>query len=124
MHGALLVKLALIRVEIRGKRYVEALDLIDEEIARAAVKTEWFLRRAEVLTMARKKKEADRVLQQALAEANRVLSKRATALHLLSRARVLKALGNTDAAVRDVEMALTKSPRYKGAIDLLSELNE
>ena len=53
-----------------------------------------------------------------------MLSKRATALHLVSRARVLRALGNTDAAVRDVELALTKSPRYQVAIDFLSELKE
>ena len=124
LRGAILVKLALIRVEIASKRYDQALEFIDQEIARAAVKTEWYLRRAEVLTTAHKKKEASQVLQQALAEANRVLSKRATALQLISRARVLRALGNTDAAVRDVELALTKSPRYQVAIDFLSELKE
>ena len=51
-HGALLMRLALIRVETARGRHAEALALVDEQLARAGVKTDWYLRRAEVLAAA------------------------------------------------------------------------
>ena len=66
--------------------------------------------------------EADLALSQALTEANKVIEKRATGLHLFSRAKVYAALGRTDQAMQDLEAVLLKSPRFSEALELLEQL--
>ena len=60
--------------------------------------------------------------EQALAEVNQTMTKRVTALHRLSRAKVYMALGRVEEAKRDLEIALQMAPNLAGARDLLRTL--
>jgi tetratricopeptide (TPR) repeat protein len=121
-HGALLVRLALIRVETARGQHAAALALVDEQLGRAGVKTEWYLRRAEVLAAAGDASGARGARESALVEANRALEARPTAINLVARARVNLALERIPAARRDLELALERSPRFREARALLDEL--
>ena len=122
LGGAVTVRLALIRVETDRGAYDSALTYIDEELKRVPVKTNWYLRRAEVLKAAGKTAEAELALNLALAEANEVIGKRATGIHLFSRAKVYAALGRNDLAREDLEDVLLKSPRFAEAREMWEKL--
>jgi len=121
--GAVSIRLALVRVESVRNHPDAALALLDEELARARVKTDWYLRRAEVEEKAGRTSAARADREKALAEANRVIGTTPTGIHYLSRARALFALGHTDEARRDLDVALTKSPRFIEARQLLELLD-
>jgi tetratricopeptide (TPR) repeat protein len=123
LGGAVTIRLALIRVETQRKQYDAALKLIDEVVAAVPVKTDWYLRRAEVLKVAGRDQEAQRALELALSEANRVLKKRTTGIHLYARAKVYAALGQADEARQDLQAVLLKSPRFVQARELLEQLD-
>ncbi len=112
----------LIRVEMHQGHYPNALTLIDEELRSASVKTEWYLKRAAVLALMGQTAETDRAHSQALAEANRALAKRPTALHLVARAKVYQAQGQLEAAKQDLRLAVDKAPQFTEAQDLLKKL--
>ena len=112
----------LIRVETAQGHYSNALTLINEELTSAAVKTDWYLRRADVLAAMGKAEETDHARSEALAEANRALAKRPTALHRVARAKVYQALGQLEAAKQDLRLAVEKAPRFTQAQDLLKKL--
>jgi tetratricopeptide (TPR) repeat protein len=122
LGGAVTLRLALIRVETDRGEYDSALTYIDEELQRVPVKTNWYLHRADVLRAAGRTAEAELALNQALTEANQVIEKRATGIHLFSRAKVYVALGRTDLAKDDLEDVLLKSPRFSEAQELMQEL--
>jgi tetratricopeptide (TPR) repeat protein len=112
----------LIRVKTAQGHYQEVLPLIDDELASASVKTEWYLRRAEVLAAMGRTADADNAHSHALAECNRVLAKRPTALNLLARAKVYQAQGQLEAAKHDLRLAVEKAPSFTEAHDLLKKL--
>ena len=114
--------LALIRVETARKRYDAALVLIDGQLGRSAVKTDWYLRRAEVLDAAGRKNEARRDREQALAEAESALAKNFNGMKLFSRAKVQVALGRIDDAKRDLAQVLEKAPGFTEARKMLATL--
>jgi len=122
LGGAVTLRLALIRVETNRREFDAALALIDEALEQVPVKTDWYLRRADVLQAAGKTQEAGSALTQALAEANRVVEKRATGIHLFSRAKVYVALGRTNEAKQDLEFVLLKSPRFVEGLELMAQL--
>jgi len=122
LGGAVTLRLALIRVETQRGEYESALAYIDQELQRAPVKTSWCLRKAEVLRAAGRAEEAGLALDMALTEANEVIEKRATGIHLYSRAKVYAALGRTDEAKQDLENVLVKSPRFSEARKLMEQL--
>jgi tetratricopeptide (TPR) repeat protein len=122
LGGAVTLRLAVIRVETDRGAYGSALAYIDEELERVPVKTSWYLRRAEVLQAAGKTSEAELALNLALAEANQVIEKRATGIHLFSRAKVYVALGRIDLAREDLEDVLLKSPRFSEAREMWEQL--
>ena len=122
LGNAVLLKKGLIRVETKRKRYAAVLALIDEELDRASVKTEWHLRRAEVLAALGKDQAAQSAHEQALAESNRVLGKRMTASHLLTRAKVYIAMGRVQEAKHELQLATQKAPRFSEASELLKQL--
>ena len=99
-----------------------ALKIIDSALTRASVKTEWHLRRADVLAASGQPEKARAELERALVEANRILVKRPTGMHLFSRARVYLAMGRLDAAKRDLRVAVRKAPRFAEANELLRKL--
>ncbi len=115
---------ALIRCEVHQGNTDEALRLINQELESAAVKTEWYLRRAEVFERTGDHLEVLSDLHQAMAEADQALRRRDTAINLLSRARVLIALGRIHEAREDLQRAVDKSPRFSEAKRLLRSLNQ
>lgn len=112
----------LIRIKTAQGHYPEALTLIDDELASAAVKTHWYLRRAEVLAALGRTEAVDSARAHALVEANRAFARRPTALHLVARAKVYKALGQLEAAKQDLRQAVQTAPRFIEAQDLLKKL--
>jgi len=120
--SAVTLNLALIRVETERKNYTAALALIDAELARAAVKTDWYLQKGDVLHAAGHEEQARAVREQALAEANSVLAQNPSGIRLYSRAKVQIALGNQEEARRDLEKTLEKSPKFQEASELLASL--
>jgi tetratricopeptide (TPR) repeat protein len=122
LGNSILLKNGLIRVETTRKRYDEVLTLIDDELDRASVKTEWHLRRAEVLAAMGKDQAAQSAHEQALAESNRVLGKRVTASHLVTRAKVYIAMGRLQKAKQELQKAVQRAPRFAQASELLKKL--
>jgi len=122
LGNAILLKKGLIRVETTRGRYDEVLTLIDEELDRASVKTEWHLRRAEVLVAMGKHQAAQSAHEEALAESNRVLGKRVTASHMVIRAKVYIAMGRLQQAKHELQMAVQRAPRFSEASELLKKL--
>ena len=115
--------LALIRVETGRKRYDAAIALIDVQLGRSAVKTDWYLRRAEVLEAAQRPNEARADRERALFEADRALEQNVNGIRLFSRAKVQLALGRVDDAKRDLTQVLEKSPGFAEAREMLAMLD-
>jgi tetratricopeptide (TPR) repeat protein len=122
LGGAVILSDALIRVEMARKRFAEAILLIDQQLATAPVRTGLLLRRADVHEQAGRTKQAKEDREQALIEADKVLARRATGIHLLSRARAYIALGRPEEAKRDLERVVQKSPKFLEAKNLLAEI--
>ncbi len=120
-HASILRR-ELIRVKTAQGHYPEALVLIDKELDAASVKTEWYLRRAEILVALGQPEAMATARTHALAEANRALAKRPTALHRIARAKVYQALGDLEAAKQDLRLAVEAAPRFTQAYDLLKQL--
>lgn len=119
---ALVLSQALIDVEIQLGHYDAALTLIEAECNRAALKADWLLLRSEVLDRSGRKDEASDARSAALAEVNRVLARRQIGVHLVTRGRILLAMGRLAEARSDVDLALKKSPNYSAALELLNKL--
>lgn len=122
MHGAVVLRLALIRVETARGRYDAALDLIDEVLPTVHVKTHWLLRRAEILDAAGRTQQAHAERRRALIEADRALTRRATAINRFARAKVYVAMGKRAEAVGDLNAAIARSPGFAEAKELLRTL--
>ncbi len=112
----------LIRVHTAQGHYREALNLINQELTAAVVKTDWYVRRAEVLTAMGEADASHDALTNALTEATRALTKRPTALHRLARAKIYRALGQVDEAKEDLRVAVEVAPRFQDARTLLNHL--
>jgi len=115
--------LALIRVETSRKRYDAALRIIDAQLGRSPVKTDWYLRRADVLVAAGRRDEAQKDRERALSEANQALEQNTNGIRLYSRAKVQVALGRYDDARRDLALVLEKSPGFAEAREMLATLD-
>jgi tetratricopeptide (TPR) repeat protein len=122
LGDSVLLKKSLIEINIAQRKFDQALVIINEQIARAQAKIPWLLQRAAVLVQMGQDDAARKTYEQALSEANRIVGKRPTALHLLNRAKVLNAMGQRDEAVRDLQDALQASPRFAAAQTLLQQL--
>jgi len=119
---ASMLRKELIRIKTAQGQYREALTLIDQELAEASGKTEWYLRRAEVLAAMGQTEAADKAYAHALAEANRVLAKRPTALKRLARAKVYQAMGQLEAAKQDLRLVMQAAPSLTEADTRLKQL--
>jgi tetratricopeptide (TPR) repeat protein len=122
LGDAVALDLALIRVETGRKRYASALELIEEQLGRASVKTDWYLRRAEVLAAAGRTKEAQVDREAALREADAAIERTGSGMNLYSRAKVQVALGRIEGAKHDLQLVLEKSPRFVEAREMLADL--
>ena len=122
LGDAVTLDLALIRVETARGRHARALALVDAQLAKAPVKTDWYLRRADVLAASGRTAEAQADRQTALREADAAVEATGSGMHLYARARAQAALGQTDAAKRDLELVLQKSPRFVEAREMLARM--
>ena len=122
LQQASILRRELIRIKIAQGHYPETLPLIDEELSLAPVKTEWYLRRADVLAAMGQTEATEAARTHALDEANRVLAKRPTAIHRVARAKVYQSLGRIEAAKQDLRLAIQSAPRFAEARDLLNKL--
>jgi len=122
LGGAVVLCDALIRVEVARKRFPEAISLINQQLTIAPVKTGLLIRRAEIYEKAGQPAQAREDREQALVEANKVLAKRSSGIHLFSRAKVYVALERPEDAMRDLEQVVLKSPKFLEAKKLLAKL--
>ena len=113
---------ALFRVQLAQGQFQSALTLVDQEIARLPVTTPWLLRRAEVRAAMGQQAQANIDLAAALTEANKVLEKKVTPIHLLSRAKVLIAMARFKEARLDLEDCVGLVPRFAECRQLLASL--
>jgi tetratricopeptide (TPR) repeat protein len=113
-----LLTLALIRLQLASGHSEAALELVDQSLRDAPVKTSWLLRRAQVLDVAGDPRLARATRQAALREAQRVAREHESGMAYTQRAQVYLELGFHAAARRDVERALQLSPRYAAALEL------
>lgn len=122
--GAVVLRLALIDVETKLGRFQSALACVDEAIRSSTNNAGWYLKRAAILEQSGDLAGASLAREQALADVNRILAKRATAIHLVTRAEVYLAQGRTRDARTDLRLAIEKSPRYARAGELLAQLGD
>ena len=121
LGGAVVLRLALVRVERARGRFDRAVALLDEVITTAPMKAEWLLHRADVHAAAGRAVAAARDRADALREIDAMLARRPTDLRRLTRARALLALGRKAEAIRELEGVVARSPRLKEAQALLEE---
>ncbi len=115
LGGALVVRLALIRVQRKLRRFPAALTQVNAILARAPIKTDYLLLRGEIYEEAGKAALAKKNRIAALKQADGQLAHRDTALSRLSRAKALHALGRKADARNELRRVLKKSPRLEEA---------
>ena len=116
------VRAALMRVHRAAGDWAAALSLADAEIARARIKTDPLLVKAEILEAAGDPPSARAHREAALAEADAAVARKPTALHLLTRARALVALERTGEARAVLGLVLEDVPDLVPARELLARL--
>ncbi len=121
LGGALVVRLALIRVYRKLRRHPKALEQVDAILAQAPLNTDYLLLRAEVHAEAGKPALAKKDRVEALKQADAQLTHRNTALARLSRAKALHALGRKIESHRELRRVLKLSPRLADARALARE---
>lgn len=122
LGDSLLLTDAWIGVEIARGEFESALGLIDAELARAAVRTSWLVRRAEVFEAAGNGARRLEALREALAEADRTIERRRLPIHLVARGRIRLSLGDPAGARLDAEAAGRLAPGFPGVAELLAEI--
>ena len=109
-NGAILLRESLILRERAVGRFDAALSQIDSALAQARVGTRWLLLRAEVLEESGQAEPARLARFEALAEANRLVSRRNSVIAQVDRARVYIALDRPEEAIEDLRSALRRTP--------------
>lgn len=122
LGDSLLLKDAWIGVEIARGEFESALALIDGELERAAVRTSWLIRRAEVYGAAGNDARRLEALREALLEADRCVERRRLPIHLVTRGRIRLALGDPAAARSDAAEARRLAPEFPAAAELLEAI--
>jgi len=115
---------ALVRVEVERRNFDAALVVVADALARSPQRTRWLLRQGDILELAGRRDEATEARLAALAEIDRVLATRQSAIQLVIRAEVFLALGRLDEAQADLDVVLRKAPHYRAAHDLQTQLVE
>jgi tetratricopeptide (TPR) repeat protein len=122
LPGAAALVDALVQVNVAQHQYEAALALVNEQMARASVKTQWLLRRAEIHDAQGRRDAAESDRRAALVVASFAVTKKPTAMNLTWRSRANLAAGRIDAARADCAAALSKSPRWAEAEGLMEML--
>ncbi|MFK7987302.1 MAG: tetratricopeptide repeat protein [Sandaracinaceae bacterium] len=119
--GATAARTALIAAERQRGAPQRALPHVDALIAASRVAPRWRVLRAEVLVAMGRDDSAREELDRALAEADRMVRRRASPLSLMERGRVHLARGERAAARADLQQAIRRAPRLREAQTLLIE---
>ena len=122
-----LLVIARIRAETASGGYDIALKLVDEKLLDASLKAPWYQRRAEIYRAQGEESKAITDLEKALKELDGIFKRRPVPIHQVTRARVLRLLGRTEEARKQLEEVLRKSPGYASAqreMDLLDAHQE
>ena len=110
---------ALVRLEINRGNYKQAHKLITATLQRRRFKSPWLLLRGEVYKAAGQDEKAAKTLQEALRECKSIIdSGKGSAIHRTYRAEVLLAMGDLQAADREIAAVLKKFPDYFRAVEL------
>ncbi len=113
---------ARLRVLTRLGRFEEAHALVETGLARARVKTIWWLRQSELFDAQGRAVESAESAERALDAAERAFARRPSANAQFLRARALVRLGIRDAAIADLEVVVRRAPRQRQARVLLAQL--
>lgn len=122
LSGAVVLRLALVRVEHKQGHYDRAIAAIDEILPSLVFKADWLLLRAEQHAAAARPAKARQDREEALREAETRLLARATDFARLTRAKALYALGRAREALADVEIVVAHAPKLDEAHNLLTEI--
>lgn len=122
LSGAVVVRLALIRVEHRLGHYDRAITLIDEMLPSLPLKGDWLLLRADEHAAAGRVDKARQDRLDALREADDRIARRPTDMAALSRVKALRALGRLEEALHDVEIVVQRAPKFAEARLLRDEI--
>ncbi len=110
-----LLVIARIRSETACGGYEIAMKLVAEKLLEASLKAPWYQRRAEIFRAQGKEAEAISDLEKALKELDGIFKRRPVPIHQVTRARVLRLLGRTEEARKQLEEVLRKAPDYASA---------
>jgi tetratricopeptide (TPR) repeat protein len=122
LSGAIVLRLALVRVEHQRGHYDRAIALIDDILPTLAVKADWLLLRADQHAAAGQPAKARQDREEALREADARLALRPTDFGHLVRAKALIALERKKEAVIELEMVVAHAPKLEEARQLLDEI--
>lgn len=122
LSGAIVLRLALVRVEHQRRHYDRAIALIDEVLPQVPVKADFLLLRADQHAAAGRPEKAHSDREEALRESDARLTIRPTAFVRLARAKALLALGRKKAALTELEMVVAHAPKLEEARKLFDEI--
>jgi tetratricopeptide (TPR) repeat protein len=122
LSGAVVIRLALIRVENKRGGYDRAISLIDEMLGQIPVKAEWLLLRADQHAAAGRPEKAREDREEALREAETRIASRPNDFARIARAKALRALGRPEDAIKELEVVVGHAPKFDDARILLSEI--
>ncbi|MEZ4385628.1 MAG: tetratricopeptide repeat protein, partial [Nannocystaceae bacterium] len=122
LAGAVVLERALIHALTAAARHPEALRRVDALIARAPLAASWRLERADVLEDRGDAAAAERERLVALAEIDDAIARRPVALHRLTRARCLAAIGRRAEALAEAEALARENPKLAGVAAIVTEL--
>ena len=122
LSGAVVLRMALVRVEAKRGKFDRAIALVDEMLATLPLKADWLLLRADLHMQAGRVDAArkDRVV--ALQELDERMARRPTDLARITRAKALLALGRKKEAAADLEIVLARTPQLEEARTLLTKI--
>ncbi len=115
LSGAVVLRLALIRVEHKRGHYDRAITLVDEILPQLSFKAEWLLLRAEQHAAAARPEKARKDREDALRETDERLARRPTDLVRILRVKALEALGRNKEALQEIEMIVQHAPNLEDA---------
>jgi tetratricopeptide (TPR) repeat protein len=122
LSGAVVIRLALIRVENKRGHYDRAIAIVDEILPNLPVKAEWLLIRAEQHTAAGRPAKARQDREESLREADARIALRPTDFTRIARARALRALGRNNEAITELEIVVAHAPQLDEARTFINEI--
>ncbi len=122
LSGAVVLRLALVRVEAKRGKFDRAIALVDETLATLPLKADWLLLRADLHMQAGRADAARRDREAALHELDERMARRPTDLTRMTRAKALLALSRKKEAIAEIEIVVARAPQLEEARTLLTKI--